>query len=146
MSPATHPMEGGGRGGRGAPCNPSVILFIMCFLSGVIGWQMGHRHGAELARQPPCPDLEAAGPCPPDASSDAVRITLTLPSYQQRLVLCVVTLVVPSASHQYSACLTPAEAAAEFACRPLLLLGHVRTCRSSRLAVRLAGERERRGA
>ena len=80
MSPATHPMEGGGRGGRGAPCNPSVILFIMCFLSGVIGWQMGHRHGAELARQPPCPDLEAAAPCPPDASSDAVRITLTLPS------------------------------------------------------------------
>ena len=67
-------MEGGGRGPRGAPCNPSVILFAMCFLSAVIGWQMGHRHGAELARSPPCPDLDVATPCPADASSDAVRL------------------------------------------------------------------------
>ncbi len=70
-------MEGGGRGPRGAPCNPSVILFTMCFLSAVIGWQMGHRRGAELATSAPiCPDADGAASA--DASSDAPQVPSTL--------------------------------------------------------------------
>ena len=71
-------MEGGSRGRQAAPCNPSVILLTMCLLSWVIGWQMGNRHGAELARTPPCPPVEdntadSVTPAGLDASTDLVR-------------------------------------------------------------------------
>lgn len=61
-------MEGG-RGRQAPMCNPSVILLTLCLLSGVIGWQMGRRHGAaEQAAVPPV--------CPPSAAEgDATGLT-----------------------------------------------------------------------
>ena len=70
-------MEGG-RSRQQAMCNPSVILLILCLLSGVIGWQMGRRHGAaeQAASAPLCPpsaEGDAGNLAAPDGGEDVVR-------------------------------------------------------------------------
>ena len=70
-------MEGG-RGRQQPMCNPSVILLTLCLLSGVIGWQMGRRHGVaeQAAAAPVCPSLaqgDVAGLTAPGGAEDVVR-------------------------------------------------------------------------
>ena len=71
-------MEGG-RGKQQAMCTPPVILLIMCLLAGVIGWQMGRRHGAaeQAAAAPVCPsaalDGDAGSLAASSGAGDVVR-------------------------------------------------------------------------
>ena len=105
-------MEGGGRG-RQTLCNPSVILLTLCILSGIIGWQLGNRHGERRADGPPCPPAEevaaslAAPKAPP---GDQVRIlnrTLGRCGGLQTCSLSLICVDAPGCAEQ-SMCRSPA--------------------------------------